>query len=70
MQRYPKVVTIQEQGLEGQNMRNFGDPDAQNYIQKRENKFSASGSPCDRQERDREGRKIQENTRKKSMKTV
>ena len=32
MQRYPEVVTMQEQGLEAKNMRNLGDPDAQNYI--------------------------------------
>ena len=64
MQRYPKVVTMQEQSLEGKNMQNFGDPDAQNYIQERENKFCASGSPGDRQKRGQEGRKIQEDTRK------
>ena len=70
MQRYPEVVTIQEQGLEAKNMRNFGDPDAQNYIQERENKFGAFRSPGDRQERDRKGEKTQENIRKKCMKNV
>ena len=66
MQRYPEVVTIQEQGLEAKNMQNFGDPDAQNYIQERVNKFCASGSPGNRQERGRKGRKVQENMRKRA----
>ena len=29
---HSEVVTIQEQSLEAKNMRNFDDPDAQNYI--------------------------------------
>ena len=32
MQRYPKVITIQEEGLEAKNKRKNGDPDVQNYI--------------------------------------
>ena len=66
MQRYPEVVTIQEEGLEAKNKRKNGNPDAQNYIQERENKFGASGSPGDRQERGRKGRKVQENMRKRA----
>ena len=65
MQRYPEVVTIQEQGLEAKNKRKNGDSLKQNYIQERKKKLCSSGSPGDRQERGREGRKLQENTRKK-----
>ena len=37
---------------------------------KERDKFGASGSPCDRQERGQEGRKVQENTQKKGMKAI
>ena len=60
--KYPRVETIQEQELEGENKQVYGNPLKQNYIQERKKKLCSSGSPGDRQERGRQGRKVQENT--------
>ena len=48
MQRYPEVVTIQEQELKAKNMQNFSNSDVQNYIQEKENKFCAFRSSGNR----------------------
>ena len=62
MQRYPEVVTIQEQGLEAKNKRKMVTQMCRIIYRKERDKFGAFGSPCDRQERGQEGRKVQENT--------
>ncbi|UZO01026.1 uncharacterized protein OCT59_012135 [Rhizophagus irregularis] len=63
--KYPRVETIQEQELEGENKQVYGIPtQAELYIGKKR-EISLEWPTTDRQERDRKGRKVQENTRKK-----
>ena len=65
--KYPGVVTMRERVLERQEQKlgyRFGSIHRQNNIQERKQKVTLIDTTGDRQERGREGRKIQEDTRK------